>query len=258
MGTLLADVRRALRVRHCAARTEGVYVGWVGRLVRFHGMRHPRDLGPEELARFLSDLAVRGGVSASTQNQARSAIVFLYHEVLGQPLAPLDGLVRARRPPRLPVVLTRAEVQGVLGHLDGTPRLVAGMLYGDGLRLEALRLRVKDLEVSYGPLVVRGGMCRSRRHCTGSTRGRGGNGCGSGCSPPPEPTATGSRTRGTAITSIPPSFSGRFARRCERPGWRSRRRATVCVTRSPRTSSTRATTFGPCGSCSATATCGPP
>jgi integron integrase len=121
-------------------------------------MRHPADLKPEDLAGFLSDLAVRGGVSASTQNQALSAVLFLYQEVLGRPLGPLKGLVRARRPPRLPVVLSRAEVQAVLGHLDGTPRLVAGLLYGGGLRLlECLRLRIKDLEFPYGRVVVRGG-----------------------------------------------------------------------------------------------------
>jgi integron integrase len=158
MGRLLADVRRALRVRHYAARTEGVYVGWIRRLVRFHGMRHPRDLGPEDLSRFLSDLAVRRGVSASTQNQARSALVFLYHQVLGRPLGALEGVVPAKQPPRLPVVLSRGEVETVLGRLDGAPRLVAGLLYGGGLRLhEALRLRVKDLEFAYGRLVVRGG-----------------------------------------------------------------------------------------------------
>jgi integron integrase len=120
-------------------------------------LRHPRELEPRELARFLSDLALRG-VSAATQNQALSAILFLYREILGRPLGPADGLVRARGASRVPVALSRAEVEVLLRHLDGTPRLVAGLLYGGGLRLlECLRLRVKDLQFWSGRVVVRGG-----------------------------------------------------------------------------------------------------
>jgi integron integrase len=155
---LLSELRRALRARHYSPRTEQANVDRVRRLVRACGMRHPRDLKPGEVAGFLSDLAVRRGVSAATQNQALSALLFLYREVLARPLGPAEGLVRAKGSPRVPVALSRAEVEVVLGHLDGTPRLVAGLLYGGGLRLlEGLRLRVKDLQFSYGQILVRSG-----------------------------------------------------------------------------------------------------
>ncbi len=143
-------------MRHYSRRTEEAYVGWVERFVRGNAGRSPRELGEVEVTRFLSDLAVRRGVSASTQNQALSAILFLYREVLGRRVGWLDGLVRAKRTARLPVVLTRAEVREVLSRLQGTPRLVAWLLYGGGLRLlEGLRLRVKDLEFGANRIVVR-------------------------------------------------------------------------------------------------------
>jgi integrase len=155
---LLAALRAALRVRHYSPRTEEAYIGWVRRFVRFHGLRHPRELGPREVAAFLSDLATRGRVSASTQGQALAALLFLYGEVLGTPLPMIDGVVRAKRPLRLPVVLTRAEVTAVLDQLTGAPRLVALVLYGSGLRLlEALRLRVKDVDLAGHELTVRSG-----------------------------------------------------------------------------------------------------
>ena len=154
--TLLAAVRTALRTRHYSPRTEQAYVGWVRRFVRHHGNRDPLDLGEPEVTAFLSHLAVRRKVAASTQNQALSALVFLYREVLGRRFGWLDGLVRARRPARLPVVLSPAEVRQVLAQLDGVPRLVGWLLYGGGLRLlEALRLRVKDLEFAANRIVVR-------------------------------------------------------------------------------------------------------
>ena len=143
-------------MRHYSRRTEEAYVGWVERFVRDNSGRHPRELGEAEVTRFLTDLAVRRGVSASTQNQALSAILFLYREVLGRRVGWLDGLVRAKRTVRLPVVLTRAEVREVLRRLEGTPRLVAWLLYGGGLRLlEGLCLRVKDLEFGANRIVVR-------------------------------------------------------------------------------------------------------
>jgi len=155
---LIARVRQALRLRHYSRRTEQIYVGWVRRFVRFSGMRHPADLGPADVTRFLSSLADRGQVSASTQNQALGALLFLYREVLGVGVGWLSGLVRARGPRRLPCVLTRAEVRAVLARLRGTERLVAGVLYGSGLRLfEALELRVKDIDFERGEIVVRRG-----------------------------------------------------------------------------------------------------
>ena len=154
---LLTQVRRAIRARRYSPRTEQSYVSWIRRYVRFHGVRHPASLGEAEVTAFLSDLAVRGGVSAATQNQALAALLFLYREVLGQHVGWLDTLVRARRSPRLPVVLTRAEVRAVLRAMHGTPRLAASLLYGSGLRLsECLRLRVKDLELTRNCIVVRG------------------------------------------------------------------------------------------------------
>ena len=157
-STLVGDVRRAIRVRHYSRRTERAYVGWVRRYVRFHGLRHPRDLGAADVAAYLSHLAVRGGVSASTQNQALAALLFLYGHVLQQPLGRVAGIARARGRRRLPVVLSRAQVRTVLEHLAGPPRLVAILLYGAGLRLqEALTLRVKDVQFGFGRIVVRGG-----------------------------------------------------------------------------------------------------
>jgi integron integrase len=155
---LLEQLRRALRLRHYSRRTEEVYVDWARRFVRSCGLRHPRELGPADVTRFLSGLAVDRHVSASTQNQALSAIVFLYRDVLDMPVGWLAGLVRAKRPQRVPVVLTRDEVRRVLRRLRGTPGLVAGLLYGTGLRLlEALRLRVKDLDFAANEITVRGG-----------------------------------------------------------------------------------------------------
>jgi integron integrase len=156
---LLDQVRNAIRVRHYSIRTEEAYVGWVRRFVVFHGKRHPSELGAVEVSKFLTHLAVRGRVAASTQNQALNALVFLYRHVVEQPLPELlDDVARAKKPTRLPVVLTRDEVQRVLRELDGAHALVGQLLYGCGLRLlEALRLRVKDLEWSAHQVVVRDG-----------------------------------------------------------------------------------------------------
>jgi integron integrase len=157
-GRLLDRVRRAIRLRHYSPRTERAYVGWIVRYVRFHGLRHPAEMGVAEVTHFISALAVERGVGASTQNQAVSALLFLYREVLGDPLRTLDGVVYARRPHRLPVVLTRAEVRAVLAQLTGALHLVALLLYGSGLRLlEGLTLRVKDLDLARREILVRGG-----------------------------------------------------------------------------------------------------
>ena len=158
--SLLTQVRRAVRVRHYSRRTADAYVGWIKRFIRFCGMRHPRELGPADVSRFLTHLAVDGKVTASTQNQALSAIVFLYREVLDLPVGWLAALVRAKRSVRVPVVLTKDEVRRVLARLKGRDvvALISGVLYGTGMRLlEALRLRVKDLDFATNEIVVRGG-----------------------------------------------------------------------------------------------------
>jgi integron integrase len=155
---LLDRLRSAVRARHYSLRTEQSYAAWVKRFVLFHGKRHPDELGEREINAFLSSLATDGHVAASTQNQALSALLFLYRHVLEKPFPEMPTLVRARRPARLPVVLTREEVRRVLAHLGGEARLVATLLYGSGLRLlEALRLRVKDLDLSRNEILVRDG-----------------------------------------------------------------------------------------------------
>jgi integron integrase len=139
-------------------RTEGIYVAWIRRFILANDKRHPRDLGALEVEAFLSSLAVEGQVAASTQNQALSALLFLYREVLSIDLPWMESVVRAKRPQRLPVVLSRAEVHGLLAQLDGRPWLLASLLYGTGMRLmECLRLRVKDVDFARNEITVRDG-----------------------------------------------------------------------------------------------------
>lgn len=162
---LLARVRAAARVRHYSRRTEDAYAGWVRRFVHHHGGRHPEMLGAPAVEAFLSHLATARGVSASTQNQALAALLFLYSAVLGMPLPRLADVTRAKRPRRLPTVLTRAEARAVLDALGasvapgGSPYALVGvLLYGSGLRLlEALQLRIKDVDLARGELLVRSG-----------------------------------------------------------------------------------------------------
>ena len=155
---LLDQLRDRIRVKHYSIRTEAQYVHGVRRFILFHGKRHPRELGAPEVEAFLTHLAVEGGVAASTQNQALSALLFLYREVLGVDLPWLDNVTRAKRPQRLPVVLTRDEVRAVLAKMDGTYGLLGRMLYGTGMRLmELIRLRVKDVEFARGEITVRDG-----------------------------------------------------------------------------------------------------
>lgn len=155
---LLDQVREVIRRKHYSIRTEDVYCDWVRRYVRFCDLRHPQDCGAAEVEAFLTALATKGHVAASTQNQARSALLFLYKEVLHSELPWLENVDSAKRPARLPVVLTKAEVRGVLTETDGTSGLILRLLYGSGMRvLEALRLRVKDLELSRKEIVVREG-----------------------------------------------------------------------------------------------------
>ncbi len=161
---LLDQVGAAIRARHYSRRTEKAYTTWIRRFVVFHGKRHPREMGQPEVTAYLTHLATARKVSASTQNQALSAILFLYREVLRQDLDWLDDVVRAKRSIRVPVVLTRDEVAVLLAHLAGTPRLVALLMYGGGLRLlEALQLRIKDLDFAAGELTVRAGKGRKDR-----------------------------------------------------------------------------------------------
>src|SRR3954452_22428699 len=154
---LLERVRIALRTRHYSVRTEKAYVAWVRRFILFHGKRHPDGLAEQESAPSLSSLADPGGVSASSQNQALAAILSLYGEVLGRELAWLGDLVHAKRAQRLPVVLTRDECRALLSRLVRPYDIVGGLLYGGGLRLEALHLRIKDVDVERREILVRDG-----------------------------------------------------------------------------------------------------
>ena len=155
---LLDRMRDLLRTRHYSIRTEKTYVQWVKRFILFHQKRHPRDMGSAEVVGFLTHLAVKEQVSASTQNQALNAVIFLYRQILNRDLADLGQAVRARTPVRLPVVLDRTEVRTILASLDGVMWLIVALLYGGGLRLhECLELRVKDLDLARNQLVVRRG-----------------------------------------------------------------------------------------------------
>jgi integron integrase len=164
---LLTQLRTAIRTRHYSPRTEEAYVQWVRRFIRFCGTRHPRELGAGDVTRFLSSLAVDAHVSASTQNQALAAIVFLYRDVLNMPVGWLNALVRAKRGARVPVVFTRDEVRRLFTQLrgGGAAALVVELLYGSGMRLlEALQLRVKDVDFGANQITVRGGKGDRDRH----------------------------------------------------------------------------------------------
>ncbi len=155
---LLDEVRRRMRLKHYSLRTEQAYVAWIRRFIFASGRRHPRELGAADVERFLSGLAVRQGVAASTQNQAVSALLFLYREVLRLDLPWLQGVVRAKSSRRLPTVLSQDEMRRLLALMDGRAWLIASLLYGTGVRLmECLRLRVKDVDFSRNEIVVRDG-----------------------------------------------------------------------------------------------------
>lgn len=153
---LLDRVRFVVRTRHMSPRTESAYASWIRRFILFHDQRHPQEMGAEEIGQFLTHLAVDRKVAASTQNQALSALLFLYRHVIEREVGEIRDLVKAKTTRRIPVVLTRDEVRAVLSHLEGPHWLVANLLYGSGLRLmEALQLRVKDIDFSYHQLTVR-------------------------------------------------------------------------------------------------------
>ncbi len=155
---LLDTVRTLMRLKHLSLRTEEAYVAWIKRFIFFHGKRHPKEMGATEITAFLSYLAEEQGISASTQNVAFSALLFLYREVLGRDFPQLEAVVRARRTKNVPVVLTRVEVERVLNELRGVHHLMASLLYGAGLRLmECVRLRVKDVSFEPNQLTVHDG-----------------------------------------------------------------------------------------------------
>ncbi len=155
---LLDQVRAVLRRRHYSSRTEATYIDWIVRFIRFHHVRHPSELGAPEIAAFLTHLAVDSHVAASTQNQARSAVLFLYREVLGIAIENLPDIATVTKPRRLPTVLSRTEVRALLTQLSSTYRLMTQLLYGTGLRLtECIRLRVKDVDFDQRQIIVRDG-----------------------------------------------------------------------------------------------------
>lgn len=155
---LLDQVRDRIRRKHYSMRTEDAYLHWIKRFIFFHGKRHPREMGAPEVEKFLTHLAVAGRVSASTQNQAKSALLFLYKEVLEQTLPWLDNIESAQRPKRLPVVLTREEVEALLRSVHGTVGLMLRLIYGTGMRImECVRLRVKDVDFARGEIIIREG-----------------------------------------------------------------------------------------------------
>ena len=155
---LLDQIRARCRLRHYSIRTERAYVGWARRFILANGRRHPRDMGVVEVEAFLSTLATRDDVAASTQNQALSALLFLYREVLGIELPWMESVVRAKRPQKVPVVLSHDEVARLLAVLDGQPWLMAALLYGAGIRLmECVRLRVQDVDFGRREILVRNG-----------------------------------------------------------------------------------------------------
>lgn len=161
---LLDRVRQVIRARHYSRRTEKAYVGWIRRFILFHGKRHPTEMGEAEITSFLSYLATQRRVSASTQNQALSALLFLYRAVLNKDLDWLSGIVRAKKPLRLPTILTHEEVHRIFLHMRGAPLLMVSLMYGSGLRLlECCRLRIKDIDFARKEITVRDGKGRKDR-----------------------------------------------------------------------------------------------
>ena len=291
---LLDQYRERLRIKHYSLRTEQAYLHWVRRFIFFHGKRHPAGLGGPEVERFLSHLATEGRVSASTQNQALAALLFLYREVLGKELPWMDGVVRAKRPARVPVVLSENEVRALLAQLDGKRWLVAALLYATGMRLlEGLRLRVKDVDFERREITVRDGKggrdrrtmlperlieaLRARtllayRCCTSATsrrvsarfifrsrsraniRGRDEAGLGSTCFHQAAGQTILSTGRCGGTIWMRKYSSAPCWRQRARPGWPSPSLRMSCGTASPHTCSKAATTSGPCRSYSATRT----
>lgn len=155
---LLDQVRQIMRAKHMSIRTEEAYIGWIKRYILFHNKRHPEEMDQPEIQQFVNHLATEKNLAASTQNQALQAVRFLYNEVLKNPVEFVEGVTWAKKPKKLPVVLTKEEVKRVLQHLQGRDYLMAGLLYGTGMRLmECIRLRVKDVDFGYKQIIVRSG-----------------------------------------------------------------------------------------------------
>jgi integrase len=288
---LFEVARERMRTRHLALRTEQAYLQWMRRYVKFHNRRHPRDMGPAEVEAFLTHLAADAKVGTSTQNQALQALLFLYRQVLGMELPRLDNVTRARRAKRLPVVLSAAEVRSVLSYISGTSWLIASLLYGSGLRLmEAHRLRVKDLLLERGEIIVRdakGGKDRvtvlpqslaaplreylaklldrferqrkSREpgvwlppRWRANTLSRQFSGAGNGSFLRTRCAGILTPADRSAITDTKKSCSARSSRPCTRRAYRSRRVAIPFVIALPPTCSKRAPIFAPCRNCSVT------
>ena len=284
---LLDLVRARLRFRHYSIRTEQAYVDWIKRYIRFHGNRHPAVLGPADLECFLTHLATELEVAASTQNQAQSAILFLYREVLGRQLPWLENVVRAKAPIRLPVVLTQEEVATLLCALPSSHRVFGELLYGTGLRImEGARLRVKDVDLARREILVRDGkgakdrvtmlpqrlvpalrrqLQRARQfHALDVTEGFGAvwlppalarsirppitSGHGNTFFPPIAARSILAAASSAAITSATSPFSARSAKRFATAASPSPPRRTRCATRSRLTCWRRATTSAPCRS----------
>ncbi len=284
---LLDQVCERCRVKRYSLRTEQAYTHWIRRFILFHDKRHPRTMGAAEAEAFLTYLAVEGKVAAATQNQALAAILFLYRDVLAMEQPWLDGVTRAKRPARLPVVLSRAEVRALLARLDGVHWLLASLMYGSGLRLmEAVRLRIKDVDLDRREITVSEGKgakdrrtllpaslvdpLRRQRERVRTIHGRdraddlapvllpcalerkypnaGASWHGSFCFPPRTRAPIPAPGSGADITCTPRRCSGRSAPRCERVGFSSRRRVTPCATRSPRICWSRDTTSARCRS----------
>jgi integrase-like protein len=241
---LLDHVRETLRLRHYSRRTEQAYAAWIRRYILFHGKRHPAELGPAELTAFLSSLAVEGHVVASTQNQALSALLFPYRDILGVDLEWLDNIVRAKRPQRLPIVLTRDEVLAVLRPLTGAPRLMAVVRGAKGdkdrttvlpavIKTDLMRhlSRIRDQHQHDSRSARDGWSCRAPSLASTPTPAE--NGSGSGSFPQPGSTAIARPARSGATTSTSRSFSARSGPRSTGPGSSSGRRRIPCDTRSP-------------------------
>lgn len=293
---LLDQVRAEIRKRHYSPRTEKAYVAWIRRFIFFHRRRHPAEMGLPEIATFLSDLAAPKNVSASTQNQAWSALLFLYREILGRKMEGLEGVVRAKRPVRLPLVLSREEVGAILRQMRGTTALMASLLYGAGLRLlDCARLRVKDVDFGRNEITVRDGKGRKdritmlpaklavpltvhldrirREHArdlrrgggrvalpdalNASTRLPGSNGPGSGSSPLAGPTSIARVASSCATTCTSRCCNGPSRRPSGPLAYPSRRVATRCATPSRPIFWIPAMTFARSRSFSATATSAP-
>lgn len=270
---LLDRVREAIRSRHYSPRTEKAYVFWIRRFIVFSGRRHPDTMGEPEITKFLGALATRLRVSASTQNQAFSAILFLYRTVLGRELKGLQGTPRAKLPERVPVVLSQNELSAIFSNLRGVPAVAAALLYASGLRLsEAMQLRVKDIDFDRKEIVIRRGKGQKDRRTMlppglempllahlstslavsrASTPRHRSSGAGGGCSPPPAPGSIPLRASGFATTCTNRCCNARSTRQSRTRALPRRRAATRCDIRSPPTCWNAATTCELSRNCSA-------